>query len=144
MRRRVLVALGGALLWLPLADDVPAAQPTGVDWSRPASVQAGGVRVFYPSPWHATVDGATIVISSPQAWIWLASYGPRFADEWPARPEHFELRDGDFGLQSCGFDFEGWNLVFTDHGQVVQAIVRRYPGANESYVTEVLDRLIVG
>jgi hypothetical protein len=144
VRRRVLVALGAALLWLPVADNLPAAQPPGADWSRPNSVQAGGLKVYYPRAWNASVDKGTIVISSPHAWIWLAHYGPKFADEWPARPEHFELRDEDFGFQSCGFGFEGWNLGFTDHGQVMQAIIRRYPGANESDVIEVLDRLVVG
>jgi hypothetical protein len=47
----------------------------------------------------------------------------------------------DSRFQACGFDFEGWNLTFTDTGQVVQAIVRVEAGEPRSDATELLDRL---
>jgi len=55
--RRVLVAIGAALLWLLVPGSLPAAQPPGADWSRPSSVQAGGIKVYYPRAWTAAVEG---------------------------------------------------------------------------------------
>jgi hypothetical protein len=142
VRRRALFAAAAAVVvWLVVANNLPAQQGPAADWSRLRSIESGGIRVYYPRAWHATADGITIVVSSPSTWIWLANYGPAHGEEFPPRPERFELRDEDFGFQSCGFGFEGWNLGFTDHGQVVQAVIRQYPGMRESDAAELLDRL---
>jgi hypothetical protein len=142
--RRALFALGAAVVsWLVVANNLPAEQLPGADWSRPRSIESAGMTAFYPWAWHAALDGTTIVISSPSASIWLANYGPANADEFRPRPDRFEPRDEDVGVQTCGFGFEGWNLTFTEHGQVVQAVIRRYPGAKESDATEILDRLAI-
>ena len=76
MRRRILVALGAVLLWLPAADNLPAAQPPGADWSRPNSIQAGGITVHYPRAWTASVEERTIVVRSGGTRIMLVDYGP--------------------------------------------------------------------
>ena len=44
MRKRLLVVLAAAALAWPLvADNLPAAQPRGADWSGPASIQPGAI-----------------------------------------------------------------------------------------------------
>jgi hypothetical protein len=140
VRRRVLVALGAALLWLPVADNLPAAQPPGADWSRPNSVQAGGLKVYYPRAWNASVDESTIVVRSGGTRIMLIDYGTTQAGYFPPRPDRFTLDDDDFHFLSC-LGFEGWNVFFTDRGQAVQAFVKLGPGTPKSDAAEVLGRL---
>ena len=71
MRRRVLVALGTALLWLPVADNLPAAEPPGADWSRPHRIQSRDITVYYPRAWTASVEETTIVVRSGSTRIML-------------------------------------------------------------------------
>ena len=141
MRRRVLLALGAAgLAWLAVAGTVHR-RAAGADWARPLSIESDGITAYYPRAWHAAAERSTIVIRSRRTWIWLASYGTAHAGEYPPRPEHFRLKDEDRRFHTCGFAFEGWNLTFTDSGQVVQAIVRVEAGEPRSDATELLDRL---
>ena len=91
MRRRVLVALGAALLWLPVADNLPAAEPPGADWSRPNSIQAGGITVYYPRAWDCLRRRrATIVVRSGGTRIMLIDYGTTQAGYFPPRPDRFD------------------------------------------------------
>ena len=89
MRRRVLVALGAALLWLPVADNLPAAEPPGADWSRPHSIQSGDITVYYPRAWTASVEETTIVVRSGSTRIMLVDYGTAQAGYFPPRPDRF-------------------------------------------------------
>ena len=143
MSRRVLVAIGAALLWLLVSGNLPAAQPTGADWSRPNSVQAGGIKVYYPRAWTAAVEETTIVVRSGATRIMLVDYGTRQASYFPPRPNRFELEDGNRRFLSC-LRFAGWNVIFTDHGQAIQAFVKLGPGTPKSDAAEVLDRLEIG
>ena len=140
MRRRVLVALGAALLWLPVADSLPAAEPPGADWSRPHSIQAGGITAYYPRAWTAYVEETTIVVRSSGTRIMLIDYGTMQAGSFPPRPDRFELDDDDRRFLSC-LGFEGWSVTFTDRGQVIQAFVKLGSGTPKSDVAEVLDRV---
>jgi hypothetical protein len=154
-----ITALALAALWLALGSPVQGS-PNGSDWSHPRVIRTAGLAATYPHRWHATRNGITLIIWSRGApegrpperinripaegvWIWLMDDGPRYAAEYQPRPEHFELRDEDFGFQTCGFGFDGWNLAFVDHGRVVQAIVGLGEGARKSEATELLDRLVV-
>jgi hypothetical protein len=141
--RRVLVAIGAALLWLLVPGSLPAAQPPGADWSRPSSVQAGGIKVYYPRAWTAVVEETTIVVRSGATRIMLVDYGTRQAAYFPPRPNRFELEDGGRRFLSC-LRFAGWNVIFTDHGQAIQAFVKLGPGTPKSDAAEVLDRLEIG
>ena len=140
MKRRILVVLGAALLWLPLASDLPAAQPPGADWSRPNSIEAGGIRVYYPRAWTASVEETTIVVQSGGTRIMLIDYGTAQAGYFPPRPDRFTLDDDDFQFLSC-LGFEGWNVIFTDRGQAVQAFVKLGPDTPKSDAAGLLDRL---
>jgi hypothetical protein len=144
MRKIARIAAAAALVWLVVANDLPAKPSPGADWTRPLSIENDRITSYYPRAWHAAARGNTIVISSPSTWIWLASYGRAHAEEFAARPEHFELKDEDRRFQTCSFDFVGWNLTFTDHGQVAQAIVRVDPGAPRADAVKLLDRLEIG
>ena len=143
MRRRVLVALGAALLWLPVADNLPAAEPPGADWSRPHSIQSGDITVYYPRAWTASVEETTIVVRSGSTRIMLVDYGTTQAGSFPPRPDRFTLDDHDRRFLSC-VGFEGWTVIFTDRGQAVQAFVKLGPGTPKSDAAEVLDRLEIG
>jgi hypothetical protein len=143
VRRRLLIALGAALLWLPVADNLPAAQPPGADWSRPNSVQAGGITVYYPRRWDGSVEESTIVVRSGGTRIVLIDYGTTQAGYFPPRPDRFKLDDDDRRFLSC-VGFEGWNVIFTDRGQAVQALVKLDSGTPKSDAAEVLDRVEIG
>ena len=143
MRRHILVAIGGALLWLPVADNLPAAQPPRADWSRPNSIQADGITAHYPRAWTASVEETTIVVRSGDTRIMLNDYGTTGAGSFSPRPDRFDLDDHDRRFLSC-LGFEGWSVTFTDHGQVVQAFVKLGTGTPKSDVAEVLDRLEIG
>ena len=143
MSRCVLVAVGAALLWLLVSGNLPAAQPLGADWSRPNSVQAGAIKVYYPRAWTAAVEETTIVVRSGATRILLVDYGTRQAAYFPPRPDRFELEDGDRRFLSC-LRFAGWNVIFTDHGQAIQAFVKIGPDTPKSDAAEVLDRLEIG
>jgi hypothetical protein len=143
VRRHVPLALAAAAVaWVVVANRLPAASIRAADWSRPLRVETHGLTAYYPRAWHAAVEGTTMVISSEHIWIWITRYRPARSGEFPPRPEHFELEDANRGFQSCGFGFDGWNLTYRDHGQVVQAVVRVDPGAPKSDATRVLDRII--
>jgi len=144
VKRRVLIVLvAAAVAWSVVANNLPAAQPPGVDWSRPRSVEAEGIRVYYPRSWHASVDESTISIRSGRTRIMLIDYGTTQAGYFPPRPDHFTLEDGDRRFLSC-LGFEGWNVLFTDRGQAVQAFVKLGPETRKSDAAEVLDRLDIG
>ena len=143
MRRRVLVALGAALLWLPVADNLPAAEPPGANWSRPHSTQSGDITVYYPRAWTASVEETTIVVRSGSTRIMLVDYGATQAGSFPPRPDRFDLDDHDRRFLSC-LGFEGWTVTFTDRGQVVQAFVKLGPNTPKSDAAELLDRLEIG
>jgi hypothetical protein len=144
MKRRCFLALSlAAVVWVIVANNLPAARIAAADWARPLKIEKGRLTAYYPRAWRASVVENAIVISSPGITVWLADYGPRDPDQWPARPRRFELKDADRQFQTCGFDFEGWNLTFAHKGQVVQAVVRVEPGAARSDATSVLDRLSV-
>jgi hypothetical protein len=142
-RRLVLVLALAAFAWMVVADKLQSARLPAADWARPRKIVRDDITAYYPRGWEAAVDGNRIVIRSRTTTVWLSDYGHRHADEWPARPRHFVLADADRHFQTCGFDFEGWNLTFTDHGQVVQAVVRVAPGASRSDASMMLDRLSV-
>jgi hypothetical protein len=144
MKPRVLIALAAAALAWPLAaNDPPAAQRPGADWSHPASIQAGAMTVFYPRTWTASARESAIVLQAGGTRIMLADYGPAQADTFPARPGHFALADDDHRFLSC-LGFEGWNVMFADRGRALQAFVELGPGISRSDAAEVLDRLVIG
>jgi hypothetical protein len=143
VRRRVLVALGTALLWLPVADNLPAAEPPGADWSRPHRIQSRDITVYYPRAWTASVEETTIVVRSGSTRIMLVDYGTTQAGSFPPRPDRVTLDDDNRRFLSCA-GFEGWNLIFTDRGQVVQAFVKLGPNTPKSDAAEVLDRVEIG
>jgi hypothetical protein len=131
------------VLWLVVANNLPAAQPPGADWSRPDSIQAGAVRVYYPRTWNASEEETTIVIRSGGTRIMVIDYGTAQARYFPPRPDHFKLDDDDRRFLSC-LGFKGWNVIFTDRGRAVQAFVKLGSGTRMSDAAEVLDRLEVG
>jgi hypothetical protein len=143
VKRRVLVAIGAALLWLPVADNLPAAQPPGADWSRPHSIQSDDITVYYPRAWTASVEQTTIVVRSGSTRIMLVDYGTAQAGYFPPRPDRFDLDDHDRRFLSC-LGFEGWTVTFTDRGQVVQAFVKLGHNTPKSDAAEVLDRVEIG
>jgi hypothetical protein len=143
VRRPVLVALGTTLLWLPVADNLPAAEPPGADWSRPHRIQSCDITVYYPRAWTASVEETTIVVRSGSTRIMLVDYGTTQAGSFPPRPDRVTLDDDNRRFLSCA-GFEGWNLIFTDRGQVVQAFVKLGPNTPKSDAAEVLDRLEIG
>jgi hypothetical protein len=143
VRRPVLVALGTALLWLPIADNLPAAEPPGADWSRPHRIQSCDITVYYPRAWTASVEETTIVVRSGSTRIMLVDYGTTQAGSFPPRPDRVTLDDDNRRFLSCA-GFEGWNLIFTDRGQVVQAFVKLGPNTPKSDAAEVLDRVEIG
>lgn len=145
MRRRVLLVLASAtIVYIVVANNTPAASSRAADWSRPRVVHHRGMTVVVPRGWHSAKDGAALVLSTAHTSIWLARYGPKYASEFPARPESFQLRDEDRAFQTCGFDFVGWNFMLADGGQAVQAVVRVDPGASRSDAARVLDGLGLG
>ena len=140
MRRRALFAATAAVVvWLVVANNLPAQQGPAADWSRARSIESSGIRVYYPRAWHASLDESTITIHSGATRIMLIDYGPH-AGYFPPRPNHFELDDGDRRFLSC-LGFEGWNVIFTDRGQTVQAFVKLGSGTRKSDAAELLDRL---
>jgi len=141
--KRILLALTVAAIgwWTVVANSLPAAEPPGADWSSPASIEAGGITVSYPRAWKASVQETTIVLESGATRIMLIDYGP-MKDGFPARPEHFTLDEDERHFLSCN-RFEGWNVVFTDRGQAVQAFVKLGPGRRKSDAAEVLDQLVI-
>jgi hypothetical protein len=143
MKAHVLIALAAAAFAWPLAaNDVPAAQRPGADWSHSASIQAGAMTVFYPRAWTASAQESTIVLEAGGTRILLADYGPVQADTFPARPGHFALDDDDHRFLSC-LSFEGWNVTFADRGRALQAFVELGPGIGRPDAAEVLDRLVI-
>jgi hypothetical protein len=140
--RALLVLVAAAFGWTLAADNLPAAQPPGADWSRPQSIHAAGLTVRYPREWTATVRETTITVQSGGTRIMLINYGATQAGYFPARPDHFKLDDEDRRFLSC-LGFDGWNVIFTDRGQAVQAFVKLGPGTRKSDAAEVPDRLEV-
>ena len=142
MRRRLLVALGAALLWLPVADNLPAAQPPGADWSRPHSIQAGDITVYYPRAWDGSVEESTIVIRSGRTRIMLIDYGTA-GGLFPAAARSLQA-----GRRQSPLPFlrgiRRLELIFTDRGHAVQALVKLGSGTPKSDAAEVLDRLEIG
>ena len=144
MKRRALtVVMAAVIAWTVVASSLPAAQGAAADWSRPKSIESGGIRVYYPRSWHASVDQSMISIRSGATRIMLIDYGTIEAGYFPPRPDRFELEEGDRRFLSC-LGFEGWNVIFTDRGQAVQAFVKLGSGTRKSDAAEVLDRLEVG
>jgi hypothetical protein len=144
VRRRAAFAVAATVVvWLVVANNLPAQQGAAADWSRPDSIRSGGIRVYYPRAWNASVDRAMIVIRSEDTRIMLIDYGTTQAGYFPPRPDHFRLDDDDRRFLSC-MGFEGWNVIFTDRGRAVQALVKLGSGARKSDAAEVLDRLEVG
>ena len=144
MRRRVLVALGAALLWLPVADNLPAAEPPGADWSRPHSIQSGDITVYYPRAWTASVEETTIVVRSGSTRIMLVDYGTTPGGLLPAAARSLRRWTTMIAASFPALGFEGWNLIFTDRGQVVQAFVKLGSNTPKSDAAEVLDRVEIG
>lgn len=139
----LIVLAAAAVAWTVVADNLSAAQPPGADWSRPSSIQGGGITAYYPRAWSASVRESTLAIESGATRIMLVNYGAVHAGHFPSRPDHFELDDDDRRFLSC-LGFEGWNVIFTDRGQAVQAFVKLGPGTRRSDAAEVLDRLVIG
>jgi hypothetical protein len=142
-RRALTVVMAAVITWTAVASSLPAAQGAAADWSRPKSIQAGGITVYYPRAWHASAEKSTIAIQSGATRIMLINYGTTQAGYFLPRPDYFRLDDGDRRFLSC-LGFVGWNVTFTDRGQAVQAFVKLGPGARKSDAAEVLDRLEVG
>ena len=130
------------MTWTFVANNLPAAQPPGADWTRPASIEAGGLTAYYPRTWTASVEESTITIRAGDTRIMLVDHGTTSAG-FPTRPDRFTLENDDRRFLSC-LGFEGWNVTFTDHSQLVQAFVKLGPGTRESDAAEVLDRLVIG
>jgi hypothetical protein len=149
------------LVWLIAAHSIPGKQARAADWSHPKKIAtASGITATYPRGWKASRRGGpSLAFSSftlPADWwsgqgktippggifIWLYVSGPRL-NGFPERPDHFELRDKDRRFLSCGIGFEGWNVIFVDHGVTVQAFVGLGSGAPKSDATELLDRLTI-
>jgi hypothetical protein len=154
----VLAAVHAA--WGALA---PRAPSKPLDWRGARVAKGAGIEMPYPAGWHATsYGGQDIVLASfpvSKKWlaserksvpaggvyIWAFSYGqlPRAANEFPPRPQRLELDRQTFGYYECGFNLEGYNLVFRDDGRTVQVMVGLGRGADEQAALAVINRLRV-
>jgi hypothetical protein len=132
-----------------------------LDWRGARVARGAHIAMPYPAGWHATVyGGRDIVLASfpvSNQWlaserksvpaggvyIWAFSYGrlPRTADGFPPRPQRLELDRQTFGYYECGFNLEGYNLVFQGEGRTVQVMVALGPGADEQAALAVINRL---
>ena len=72
----LIVLAAAAVAWTVVADNLSAAQPPGADWSRPSSIQGGGITAYYPRAWSASVRESTLAIESGATRIMLVDYGP--------------------------------------------------------------------
>jgi hypothetical protein len=144
-------ALGGKQRSMPLG------------WRAAGVAEGAGIAMPYPAGWHATTyGGRDIVVASfpvSKRWlaserksvptggvyIWAFSYGqlPRAANEFPPRPQRLELDRQTFGYYECGFNLEGYKLVFRDAGRTVQVMVALGRGAGEQAALDVVNRLRV-
>ena len=162
MRRRAsFVLAGAAVVWLVVANNLPAQQGPAADWSHPRLVKTSGITVLYPRAWHASMEHNTLVLWSGgdpmhrsaelanhipdgAAWIFLFNMGPmKHTGSFAPRPTHFELKDDDVRALTCGLAFDGWNLTFLEHGSPVQALIGLGKGARKSDVTRLLDQLVI-
>jgi hypothetical protein len=134
-----------------------------LDWRGARVAKGGGIEMPYPAGWHATsYGGQDIVLASFRVsnqwlaserksvpaggvYIWAFSYGqlPRAANGFPPRPQRLELDRQTFGYYECGFNLEGYNLVFRDDGRTVQVMVALGRGADEQAALAVINRLRV-
>ena len=161
MRRMLLIGGAAAVVWLAVASNLPGMHTPAADWSRPKTIStSSGITATYPRGWQATVkSGPSIAFSSfrlpPDWWledtktipeggvfIWLYISGPR-TNEFPQRPDHFELRDKDRRFMSCGLGFDGWNVIFVDHTATVQAFVGLGRGGRKADAVQLLNRLAI-
>ena len=160
MKRALVVGAAATVIWVAVANSLPAKQARAADWSQPKTIGTAGLTATYPRGWHASEEaGPSLAFSSfalpsdwrsgepktvPEGGVYISVFivGPGF-DGFPNRPGHFELRDEDRHFISCGVGFEGWNVIFVDHGATVQAFVGLGRGARKSDALELLDRLII-
>jgi hypothetical protein len=161
--RTLLIGGAATVVWLAVASNLPGMHAPAADWSRPKTIStSSGITATYPRGWHATVKGGpSLAFSSfplPSDWwlepehtktipeggvfIWLYIVGPG-SNEFPRRPDHFELRDEDRRFMSCGLGFDGWNVIFVDHSATVQAFVGLGRGGRKSDAVQLLDRLTI-
>ena len=154
-----MIGAAATLVWVAAANSLPGEQARPADWSQPKTIGTPGITANYPRGWHATIQGGpSLAFSSfalPADWwsedqktipdggvfVLLYTFGPGL-NGLPDRPRHFELRDDDRHSLSCNA-FEGWNVIFVDHGAAVQAFVGLGPGARKSDAAELLDRLTI-
>ena len=88
MKRRALtVVMAAVIAWTVVASSLPAAQGAAGDWSRPKSIESGGIRVYYPRSWHASVNQSMISIRSGATRIMLIDYGTIEAGYFPQNEE---------------------------------------------------------
>jgi hypothetical protein len=86
VRRNLLALVPAVVAWSAVANELPAAHPPGADWSRPASIEVGGIRAYYPRAWHASVRETTIAIQAGVMRIMLIDYGTTQAGHFPRGP----------------------------------------------------------
>ena len=162
MKRALVAGTAATLIWVAVANGLPAKQARAADWSQVKTIRvASGIAATYPRSWTAVARGPrTLAIASfqlPRDWpdrahkrvpdgsvyILLWSYGPTWHG-YPAGTRPFELRDEDYGYYECNFQLGGYRVLFTLGGQAMRAMVALGRGARESEAIELLDRLEVG
>jgi hypothetical protein len=162
VKRALVIGAAATLIWVAVANSLPAKQARAADWSRVKTIRtASGIAATYPRSWTAFARGpTTLAIASfpmPREWpdrahkrvpdgsvyILLWSYGRAWGG-YPAGTRPFELSDEYHGYYECNFKLEGYRVLFTLGGQAMQAMVALGRGARESEAIELLDRLEVG
>ncbi len=135
-----------------------------LDWRAARVAKGTGIEMLYPAGWNATSnDGRDVIVASfpiSKRWfaserkslpargiyIWAFSYGrlPHLGGPpFPPRPARLKLDRKKFGYYECGFNLDGYDLVFRDHGLVVQVMVALGPQADSRAALAVINRLRV-
>jgi hypothetical protein len=162
---RVLAVVAVGLVAVQLVSEALGGKqrPMPLDWRGARVAKGAGIEMPYPAGWHATsYGGQDIVLASFRVsnqwlaserksvpaggvYIWAFSYGqlPRAVNGFPPRPQRLELDRQTFGYYECGFNLEGYNLVFRDDGRTVQVMVALGRGADEQAALAVINRLRV-
>jgi hypothetical protein len=162
---RVLAVVALGLVAVQLVSEALGGKQQSVPlgWRAARVAEGAGIAMPYPAGWHATTyGGRDIVVASFRVsnqwlaserksvpaggvYIWAFSYGqlPRAANGFPPRPQRLELDRQTFGYYECGFNLDGYNLVFRDDGRTVQVMVALGKGADEQAALVVINRLRV-
>jgi hypothetical protein len=125
VKRALVIGAAATLIWVAVANSLPAKQARAADWSRVKTIRtASGIAATYPRSWTAFARGpTTLAIASfpmPREWpdrahkrvpdgsvyILLWSYGRAWGG-YPAGTRPFELSDEYHGLLRVQFQARG-------------------------------------